>query len=176
MSQIFASSRDFDVLPVSTQYGKCLETGDKSKHLKGRSVPRVSHVFADAKNFVVFLFPDTFRIQGILSFSCFQTLSVFKGFCPFPVSRHFPYSRDFVVSLFPDTFRNQWPPCHSVPPVCHIFLANKKFCCFSPVLRQFCCFSPVLRHFPYSMDFVVSLFPDTFRIQWILLFFLAKSV
>ena len=29
MSQIFASSRDFDVLPVSTQYGKCLETGDK---------------------------------------------------------------------------------------------------------------------------------------------------
>ena len=38
MSQIFASSRDFDVLPVSTQYGKCLETGDKSKHLKGCSV------------------------------------------------------------------------------------------------------------------------------------------
>ena len=57
--------------------------------------------------------------QRILSFSCFQTLSVFKGiwrfpvskhfpysrdFVFFPVSRHFPYSRDFVVSLFLDTF------------------------------------------------------------------------
>ena len=46
-------------------------------------------------------------IQRILSFSCFQTLSVFKGFCCFPVSGHFPYSRDFAVFLFPDTFRIQ---------------------------------------------------------------------
>ena len=96
---------------------KCQMTWNvKSKCLKGRSVPRVSHVFADAKDFVVFLFPDTFRIQGILLFPCFWTLSVFKGFCRFPVSRHFPYSRNFVVFPFPDTFRNQWPPCHSVPP------------------------------------------------------------
>ena len=93
---------------------------DISKHLKGRSAPRVSDVFADSKDFVVFLFPDTFRIQGILSFPCFWTLSVFKGFCRFPVSRHFPYSRNFVVFPFPDTFRNQWPPCHSVPPVCFV--------------------------------------------------------
>ena len=63
-----------------------------SKHLKGRSAPRVSDVFADSKDFVVFLFPDTFRIQGILLFPCFWTLSVFKGFCRFPVSRHFPQS------------------------------------------------------------------------------------
>ena len=27
-----------------------------------------------------------------MSFSCFQTLSVFKGFCRFPVSRHFKFS------------------------------------------------------------------------------------
>ena len=62
-----------------------------SKHLKGRSVPRVSHVFAHAwaKDFVIFLFLDTFRIQGILSFSCFQTLSVFKDFVVSAVSRHF---------------------------------------------------------------------------------------
>ena len=95
-----------------------------SKHLKGRSVPRVSHVFGSTKDFVIFMFLDTFRIQGILlfsllqdtfrmaqqrilSFSCFQTLSVFKGFCCFPVSGHFPYSRDFAVFLFPDTFRIQ---------------------------------------------------------------------
>ena len=39
-----------------------------SKHLKGRSAPRVSDVFADSKDFVVFLFPDTFCIQGILLF------------------------------------------------------------------------------------------------------------
>ena len=75
-----------------------------TKHLKGRSVPRVRHFFWHTKDFVIFLFPDSFRIQRILPFSCFWTLSVFKGFCPFPVSRHFPYSRDFVVSLFPDTF------------------------------------------------------------------------
>ena len=80
----------------------------------------MSDVFADSKDFVVFLFPDTFRIQGILLFPCFWTLSVFKGFCRFPVSRHFPYSRNFVVFPFPDTFRNQWPPCHSVPPVCFV--------------------------------------------------------
>ena len=75
-----------------------------SKHLKGRSVTRARHFFWHTKDFVIFLFPDSFRIQRILPFSCFWTLSVFKGFCPFPVSRHFPYSRDFVVSLFPDTF------------------------------------------------------------------------
>ena len=78
-----------------------------SKHLKGCSVTRVRHFFWHTKDFVIFLFPDSFRIQRILPFSCFWTLSVFKGFCPFPVSRHFPYSRDFVVSLFPNTFRIQ---------------------------------------------------------------------
>ena len=85
-----------------------------SKHLKGRSVPRVSDVFADAKGFVIFLFLDSFRIQRILSFSCFQTLPYLKDFVIFlfpesfcierilslAVSRLFPYSRDFVVSLF----------------------------------------------------------------------------
>ena len=65
----------------------------KSKHLKGRSVPRVSDVFADSKDFVVSLFPDTFRNQEILSFPCFWTLSVFKGFWRFPVSRHFNFSK-----------------------------------------------------------------------------------
>ena len=108
MSQIFASSRDFDVLPVSTQYGKCLETGDKSKHLKGCFGPRVSDVFwikrillfslfldtfSCSKEFAVSLFPDTFSVQRILLFPCFQTLSIFKGFWRFPVSRHFNFSK-----------------------------------------------------------------------------------
>ena len=53
------------------------------------------------------LFLDIFRVQRILLFPCFQTLFVFKGFCCFPVSRHFPYSRDFGVSLFPDTLTFQ---------------------------------------------------------------------
>ena len=52
-------------------------------------------IFGLTKDFVIFLFPDTFRIQGILSFPCFWTLSVFKGFCHFPVSRHFPFSKVF---------------------------------------------------------------------------------
>ena len=87
------------------------------------------------KDFVIFVFLDTFNIQfqyvrkcqkhqkRILSFSCFWTLSIFnfnmsenvrninKGFCHFPVFRHFPYSnlicqkmselstKDFVISL-----------------------------------------------------------------------------
>ena len=105
--------------------------------IQGRSVPPVRKGFAPLKDFVVFLFLDTFRIQRImlfclfldtlriqrilllslfldtfriqgillfsllqdtfrmaqqriLSFSCFQTLSVIKGFCNFPVSGHFP--------------------------------------------------------------------------------------
>ena len=107
-----------------------------SKHLKGCSVPRVRHFFADAKDFVIFLFPDSFRIQRILPFSCFWTLSVFKGFCPFPVSRHFPYSRDFVVSLFPDTF---FP--------------------YSKILLVLL-FPDIF--FPYSKILLFLLFPDTF--------------
>ena len=77
-----------------------------SKHLKGHSVPRVksrfcsrvskgffhfpvSRHFSYSRDFVIFLFLDTFRIQGILSFSCFQTLSVFKDYVVSAVSRHF---------------------------------------------------------------------------------------
>ena len=101
-------------------------------------MPRVSHVFAHAwaKDFVIFLFLDTFRIQGILSFSCFQTLFVFKGFCHFRVSGHFPYSMSVGA---PRESRFCW--C-------------KGFCRF-----------PVSRHFPYSRDFVVSLFPNTLNFQ-----------
>ena len=91
--------------------------------------------------FVVFLFLDSFRIQGNLSFPCFQTLSVFKGFCHFPVSRLFPYSKDFVIFLFPD----------------------------SSVFKGFCHF-PVSRVFLYWKDFVIFLFPDSFLIQGILSF------
>ena len=113
----FSYSRDFDVLPVL------------SKHLKGRSAPRVSDVFAHAKDFVVFLFPGTFRIQGILSFPCFWTFSVFKGFCRFPVSRHFLYSRDFVVSLFQDTlnFLETEKTIKSFEKI----IISKRFCHFS---------------------------------------------
>ena len=83
-----------------------------SKHLKGRMVPRVSpsvrHVFwikrillfslfldtfSCSKEFAVSLFPDTFSVQRILLFPCFQTLSIFKGFWRFPVSRHFNFSK-----------------------------------------------------------------------------------
>ena len=72
-----------------------------SKNLKGRSVPRVSHVFGPLTDFVVSLFLDTFRIQGILSFSCFWTLSVISD----PLSHvqgRFPcfltlYSMDLVI-------------------------------------------------------------------------------
>ena len=112
-----------------------------SKHLKGRSVPRVSDVFADSKDFVVSLFPDTFRIQEILSFPCFWTLSVFKGFCRFPVSRLFPYSKDFVIFLFPDSFRIQR-------------------------ILSFSCFQTL----PYLKDFVIFLFPESFCIERILSF------
>ena len=122
-----------------------------SKHLKGRSVPRVSDVFADSKDFVVSLFPDTFRIQEILSFPCFWTLSVFKGFCRFPVSRLFPYSKDFVIFLFPDSFRIQRILSISCFQILSVF---KGFCRF-----------PVSRHFPYSRYFVVFLFPDMFPFQ-----------
>ena len=112
-----------------------------SKHLKGRSVPRVSDVFADSKDFVVSLFPDTFRNQEILSFPCFWTLSVFKGFCRFPVSRLFPYSKDFVIFLFPDSFRIQR-------------------------ILSFSCFQTL----PYLKDFVIFLFPESFCIERILSF------
>ena len=79
-----------------------------SKHLKGCFGPRVSDVFwikrillfslfldtfSCSKDFAVSLFPDTFRVQRILLFPCFQTLSVFKGFWRFPVSRHFNFSK-----------------------------------------------------------------------------------
>ena len=52
----------------------------QSKHLKGCSVPRVSHgnLFT-TRDFKVFLLLDTFRIQGILLTSCFWTLSLFKS-------------------------------------------------------------------------------------------------
>ena len=59
----------------------------------------------NSKDFVVFLFLDTFRIQSppchIQGHSVPPVSNVFaefKGFCRFPVSRHFPYSRDFVLS------------------------------------------------------------------------------
>ena len=99
-------------------------------------MPRVSDVFADAKGFVIFLFLDSFRIQGNLSFPCFQTLSVFKGFCHFPVSRLFPYSKDFVNFLFPDSFCIQ---------------RILSFSCFQTlsVFKIFCRF-PVSRHVPFS--------------------------
>ena len=62
----------------------------KSKHLKGRSVPRVSHVFLITKDFAVFPFLDTFRIQRILLFSLF--LDTFR------------IQRIWLFSLFLDTF------------------------------------------------------------------------
>ena len=61
---------------------KSLEISEISKHLKGQLGPRVSHVFRTT-----------------------------KGFCHFPVSRHFSFSvtpsKNFVIFLFLDTFRNQ---------------------------------------------------------------------
>ena len=45
--------------------GKSGQKYAKSKHQKGRSVPRVSHVFAHVKDFVVFLFLDTFFLQKV---------------------------------------------------------------------------------------------------------------
>ena len=85
-----------------------INNNSPSKHLKGCSVPRVSHVFwtkriwlfslfldtfSCSKEFAVSLFPDTFSVQRILLFPCFQTLSIFKGFWRFPVSRHFNFSK-----------------------------------------------------------------------------------
>ena len=104
----------------------------QSKHLKGRSVPCVSG----------WRFLDH------------------KGFCRFPVSRHFPYSvtliwapcewrfgshRDFVVFLFLDTFWIQKCPetGKRQNPLKKIIIS-----------RDFVVF-PVSRHFPYSMDLVV---------------------
>ena len=65
----------------SLEYGRCLETGNTTKSL------------------------GQFLFNGFCCFSCFWTLSVFKGFVV--VSRHFPYSKDFVVSLFPNTINLQ---------------------------------------------------------------------
>ena len=104
----FCLIKGFCCFPISIQYGKCLETGEKSKHLKGCFGPRVSDVFwikrillfslfldtfSCSKEFAVSLFPDTFSVQRILLFPCFQTLSIFKGFWRFPVSRHFNFSK-----------------------------------------------------------------------------------
>ena len=52
-----------------------------SKHLKGRSVPRVSQVFLTTRDFVVFLFLDTFRIQ--FGVPCESGFFNRKGFCCF---------------------------------------------------------------------------------------------
>ena len=65
-----------------------------SKHLKGRSVPRVSHVFGLTKDFVIFMFLDTFRIQGILSFLLFQDTFRIQGI--------------LLFLLFQDTFGKGW--------------------------------------------------------------------
>ena len=49
--------------------------------------------FSCSKDFAVSLFQDTFCVQRILLFPCFWTLSVFKGFWRFPVSRHLNFSK-----------------------------------------------------------------------------------
>ena len=101
-------------------------------------------------------------MKRILSFSCLQTLSVFKGFCRFPVSRHFPYSRDFVVSLFLDTFHIQGIfafPCFQTLKLFKSVRKQEKqpnLLRKSLLSRDFV-ISPVSRHFPYSRDFIVSL-------------------
>ena len=62
--------------------------GSKSKHLKGRSVPPCAGRFCPTKDFVVFLFPDTFQVV--------RWPPVRDGFAP---------TKDFVIFLFPDTFQ-----------------------------------------------------------------------
>ena len=103
MSQIFASSRDFVVFLFL--YNTEIYT---SKRSVGAPREYVRHVFwikrillfslfldtfSCSKEFAVSLFPDTFSVQRILLFPCFQTLSIFKGFWRFPVSRHFNFSK-----------------------------------------------------------------------------------
>ena len=53
-------------------------------------MPRVSNVFADAKDFVVFLFLDTFQGRWVPR-----------------VSNVFADAKDFVVFLFLDTFQSR---------------------------------------------------------------------
>ena len=104
----------------------------QSKHLKGRMVPRVSHVFWTKRIFLFSLFPDIFCVQRILLFPCFQTLSVFKEFFRFPVSGHFPYSRDLGVSLFLDILTFQ--KCLETGKTTKSFekiIIVKEFCHFS---------------------------------------------
>ena len=62
---------------------------------------------------------------------------MFKGFCCFPVSRHFPYSRDFGVSLFSDTltFQKCWKQEKQPNPL-RKSLLSRDFV-ISPVYRHF---------------------------------------
>ena len=69
-------------------------------------MPPVGHVFADAKDFVVFLFLDTFQGRSVPPVG--HVFADAKDFVVSPVSRHFPYSRDFVVLLFLDTFNMKY--------------------------------------------------------------------
>ena len=67
-----------------------------SKHLKGRSVPRVSQVFLTTRDFVVFLFLDTFPFQKCLETGkrtkSREKKSLFsRDLVFFPVSKHFNF-------------------------------------------------------------------------------------
>ena len=73
-------------------HGPMDKSPQKSKHLKGRSVPPVRNGFASLKDFVVFLFLDTFRIQ-------WPPLPYSRPFGA-PCPERFWLTKDFVVFLF----------------------------------------------------------------------------
>ena len=100
----------------------CLSQKSLFLYSKDLVVPHVSRHIPYWKELVVSMFPDTFRIQRIWSFPCFQSHYVFKEFGRFHVSRHIPYSKNLVAF---SVYR-------------HI-----------PYSRDLV-FSPVSRHFPYS--------------------------
>ena len=64
----------------------CLSQKSLFLYSKDLVVPHVSRHIPYSKNLVVSMFLDTFRIQGIWSFPCFLTLSVFKRSGRFHVS------------------------------------------------------------------------------------------
>ena len=125
-----------------------------SKHLKGGSVPRVSHVFAEFKGFCHFTvsshFPYSIRTSKRSVGAPRESVTFLdhNELCRFPVSRHFPYS----VTLI-------WAPCE------WRFWITQGFCCFLPIYIDLLFLISLhwTKLFGWKVQEVLSypLFPDT---------------
>ena len=131
------------------------------------SVCHKSHYFCIQGILSFLMFIATFRTQRIWSFPCFLTLSVFKEFSRFHVSRHIPYSKYLVVFSvhrhIPYSRDLVFSPVSRHFPYSKMSRNSKTTKSFEIVIfsRDFVV-SPVSRHFSRSRDFVVSPVPRHF--------------